>query len=120
VKEANREVLDRGSLGELLVTRARQSSDRRLVIDAGAGLVGAAVLAILRPPFWVSLTALAFCLGAFGLWGILDREATESVSHGAQRRIVAWSRLVVAIAGGLAAAVFGISLFFSMLGQWIS
>jgi len=33
MKEANREVLDQGSLPELLAGRARRSSDRRLAAD---------------------------------------------------------------------------------------
>lgn len=118
MKEANREVLDRGSLPDLLVARARQASDRRLAIDAAAGLAGSALLAVLRPPLWLPLTALAFCLGAFGLWGILDREAGDSGNT--PRPIIIWSRSAIAVAGGVAAAVFGFGLFFALLGQWIS
>lgn len=117
MKEANREVLDRGSLAELLAARARQASDRRLAADAAAGLIGAATFAVLRPPLWVPLAALSFCLGAFGAWGILDREAADS---GRNARIIAWSRTAIAVAGGIGAAIFGFSLFFALLGQWIS
>lgn len=116
MKEANREVLDRGSLPELLVARARLASDRRLVLNAVVGLVGASGSAILRPPLWMPLTALAFCLSAYGIWGILDREVADET----QRRGLRLARDTVAVMGAVAAAVFGISLLFAMLGRQIS
>ena len=122
MKEANREVLDRGSLAEFLAHRARQASDLRLVVDAAAGFVIAVLIAILRPPVWVPLAAFAFALGAFGAWGILDRETSDpaSASGGGRRRILVASRAFVGALGVLAAVVGGISLFFGLLGRWIS
>ena len=121
MKEANREVLDRGTLPDLLAQRARSASDKRLVVDAAVGLVGMATIAVLRPPLWVPLASLAFCLGAFGIWGILDRETLDASSHsGGRRRFLTGARAFAAALGGLAAAVFGVSLFFALLGQWIS
>ena len=120
MKEANREVLDRGSLAELLTHRARQASDLRLVIDTAAGFVVAVVIAILRPPLWVPLAALAFALGAFGAWGILDRESTDPASMTGRRRVIVASRTIVGALGALAAVVGGVSLFFGLLGTWIS
>ncbi len=120
MKQANREVLDRGSLPDVLVQRARNASDKRLVADAAVGLVVATAVVVLRPPLWIPLAALAFCLGAFGIWGILDRE-TADVSNGSRRsRLLLSARAIIAALGGAAAAVFGVSLFFSLLGQWIS
>ena len=117
MKEANRDVLDRGSLPELLVSRARQSSDRRLAVDAAIGIVLAAVVAILRPPLWIPLTALAACLGAYGAWGILDRELADA---GVGKRALSIGRGFVAALGTAAALLFGISLFFALLGPLIS
>jgi len=117
MKEANRDVLDRGSLPEILVSRARQSSDRRLAVDAAIGIVLAAVVAILRPPLWIPLTALATCLGAYGAWGILDRELADAATA---KRALAVGRGLVAVMGAAAALLFGVSLFFGLLGQWIS
>jgi hypothetical protein len=119
MKEANREVLDRGSLPELLARRARNASDKRLVLDAAIGFVVAATLAVLRPPLWISLAALAFSLGAFGVWGILDREASDETA-GTRIRLLTGARAVAAVAGGVSAALFGVSFFFALLGQWIS
>jgi hypothetical protein len=119
MKEANREVLDRGSLPELLVQRARNASDKRLVLDATVGLVVAAAVSVLRPPLWIPLAALALSLGAFGIWGILDREAAD-LQNTKRARFLSVARVAAAVFGGASAAVFGVSLFFALLGQWIS
>ena len=120
MKEANRDVLDRGSLAELLTQRARQASDQRLVIDAAVGFVVAAVVAAFRPPLWLPLAALAFALGAFGAWGILDRESADVTSVTGRRRVIIASRAVVGALGIIAAVLAGVSLFFGLLGTWIS
>lgn len=120
MKEANRDVLDRGSLPQMLAQRARQASDRRLALDAALGLIAAAGLSVLRPPLWIPLSALAFCLGAFGVWGILDREAVDAGDSGNRARILSWARGGVALIGGAAAVLFGITLFFALLGRIIS
>jgi hypothetical protein len=120
MKEANREVLDRGSLPQMLAHRARQASDRRLALDAALGLIAAAGFAVLRPPLWIPLTALAICLGAFGVWGILDRELVDSAGAENRVRVFAWARSGVALTGGAAAIVFGVTLFFALLGPIIS
>lgn len=120
MKEANRDVLDRGSLPELLVQRARRASDKRLVVDAAVGLIAAALVATLRPPLWVPLAALGFALGAFGIWGILDREAADAALSGQHTRSVTLARAVIAILGVLAIALFAVTFFFSMLGPMIS
>ena len=120
MKEANREVLDRGSLPQMLAHRARQASDRRLALDAAIGLIAAAGFAVLRPPLWIPLTALAICLGAFGVWGILDRELVDATGAERRARVISWARGTVAGLGGIAAVVFGVSLFFALLGPIIS
>ena len=120
MKEANREVLDRGSLADLLVQRARSSSDKRLVVDAAVGLVGTASVVVLRPPLWIPLASLAFCLGAFGVWGILDRETQDASGASGRTRLLHAARAFFAALGAAAAAIFGVSLFFALLGQWIS
>ena len=120
MKDANRDVLDRGSLTEVLTQRARQASDLRLVLNAAAGFVVAALVMVFRPPLWLPLTALGFALGAFGVWGILDREAADD-THGARRRRTAVvTRAIVGVLGTVAALLGGVSLFFGLLGTWIS
>jgi hypothetical protein len=120
MKEANRDVLDRGSLADVLTQRARQASDARLVVDAAVGFVVAAAVAAFRPPFWLPIAALAFALGAFGAWGILDRESTDPSSVTSRRRVIMTSRTIVGALGIIAAVIGGVSLFFGLLGTWIS
>lgn len=120
MKDANREVLDRGSLAELLTQRARQASDLRLVLDAAVGFIIAALLAAFQPPLWLPLSALAFALGAFGAWGILDRESTDLTPADRRRRAIVASRALVGALGTMAAVFGGVSLFFRLLGTWIS
>ena len=119
MKEANRDVLDQGSLPQLLLQRVRHTSDRRLVIDAALGLTIAALVAILRPPFWMQFAALGACLGAFGLWGILDREASDA-DNTRQAKVLVFARNAIGISGAAVAVFFGVTLFFRLLGTWIS
>jgi hypothetical protein len=119
MKEANREVLDGGSLPELLAGRARQSSDRRLAADAAIGVVVASALAVLRPPLWFPLAALAATLAAYGAWGILDREVRDAGSP-SRTRLLQWARVIVALLGAAAAMTFGLTLFGALLGPIIS
>ena len=120
MKEANREVLDAGSLPHLLVHRARHTSDRRLAIDAASGITVAAAVTILRPPFWVPLAALALCLGMYGIWGILDRELGDVDQVTSRTRLLAFARGFVGILGVAVAVIFGITVLFGMLGPLIS
>ena len=119
MKEANREVLDRGSLPELLAGRARQSSDRRLAADVAIGVIIASAVAVLRPPLWLPLAALATSLGAYGAWGILDREMRDA-GGASSMRLLPWVRAMVAFLGAAAAMTFGVTLFFALLGTIIS
>ena len=118
MNERNQEVFDRGSLPEMLAQRARQSSDKRLAIDVAAGLIVAATLAILRPPLWVPFAGFALCLGAYGLWGILDREIGEARSAPGRGKSLSVARALVAFVGAAAAVLSGLMLFFSLLGVW--
>ena len=120
MSDANRDVFDRGSLVAFLAQRARQASDLRLVLDAAAGFVIAVALLFFRPPLWLPLSALAFSLGAFGVWGILDREASYLSPGATPRRAVSVARALVAALGAVAVVLGGLSLFFALLGHWQS
>ena len=110
---------DERSLGAFLVARARRTSDVRLATDAGGGLVVALVCALLRPPFWVSLTALATAFAAYGAWAILDRELSDESGRrtAAHRRLLIAARAIAGMLGVLAAVAAGLTLFFSALGE---
>lgn len=101
MKASDQDVIDRGSLPQLLANRARLASDRKLVVNAATGLVAAVSTAILRPPLWIPLFLFACCVGAYGLWGILDREIGEVKPS--SKRVLIVARGVVAAAGTLAA-----------------
>jgi hypothetical protein len=116
--EANSEVFDRGSLPELLANRARQATDRRLALDAAIGLVWAGAVAVFRPPLWVPLCALAMALAAFGVWGIMDREAHDAT--GTRATLLHSACATVALLGAISVTVFGVTLFFALLGPIIS
>jgi hypothetical protein len=120
MKDANHDVLDRGSLAQLLRQRARHTSDRRLAIDAALGVTAAAALAVLRPPFWLPLVALALSLGSFGLWGIVDRELSDAEDQTRRARVLVFVRGLVGVFGAAVAALFGVTAFFGLLGTWIS
>lgn len=115
---AGRDVLDQGSLPALLANRARQASDRRLVLDAAAGVLAATTVLIFRPPLWISLAPLAAAFAMFGVWGILDRELQEP--HASPRRLLRAARGTVLTVGTLAGVFGAITLFFATLGLWKS
>jgi hypothetical protein len=119
VNEANREVFDAGSLPAFLVQRARAASDRRLAIEASAGIAAAVAATILRPPFWFPAAACGVSVGCFGLWGVLDREIRERVEGASPRGLVV-ARLASAILGAASALAAGLTFFFGTLGTWIS
>lgn len=111
-----------GGIAEFLSARARRASDSRLAVDAGAGLVGLLAALYWRPPGWIALASTAVGLGAFGTWGIADRELRERQSAG-QRSFTAMLRLarvVAAAAGAMAVFVFLFALVGVALGRWIS
>jgi len=118
VGDTRHDALDQGSLPALLASRARQASDRRLVVDAAAGVVLATLVIIFRPPLWISLGPLAMAFAMFGVWGILDRELHESGAG--PHRVLRAARGAVLALGSLAGVFGAITLFFSTLGLWKS
>ena len=110
------------SLAEFLVARARSASDGRLVLDVVVGALIALGMGMWRPNGWISLTAGALCLVAFGFWGIADRELRERASHSppAIVFVLRTVRAAAALAGALAAATALFAGLGVALGTWIS
>jgi hypothetical protein len=110
---------DERTLGTFLVARARSASDVRLAGDAGGGLIAAVAIALLRPPLWPVLLAIAITFAAYGTWAILDRElASEAVAHSTgRRRLLEAGRAATAALGVVAVVVGGLLLFFVVLGD---
>lgn len=120
MNDATNDVLDGGTLPALLARRARQASDHRLATEAAAGLVLAAAVAVLQPPLWLPIGLAAACLGLFGAWGILDREAAEAPAGSRRARLLAAAKVLVSVAGTLSAIGFGLSFLASAIGPIIS
>jgi len=59
-----------------LAERARHSSDGALVLAAAAGVVAVTVLVLWQPAWWALLMPV-LAVGAFGAWGVAEREAAE-------------------------------------------
>ena len=122
MKEANREVLDRGSLPEMLVNRARQSSDRRAGDQTRQRDCSSAVSIAQysgrrsgsrwrRSPSPRRVTAL---------WGILDREVAEvKPSIRGARVCLPWARGSWPLLGA-ARQFFGLPCSLRLLGPMIS
>src|SRR5215207_3603857 len=60
-----------------LTSRARATSDGRLVLAVILGLATTIVIALWRPPAWLILGCVGVGTAAFGAWGIADRELAE-------------------------------------------
>ncbi len=108
-------------LGEFLKHRARRASDRRLAADTAVGVIVAAGALIWRPAGWAQLVLAAVCIGAFGTWGIVDRELLErAVTSGTSSRSLRFGRGAAAAVGGTAALMLLLSLFALAVGTWKS
>lgn len=112
------------SLPELLAAVARRASDAHLRAMAVVGTGGALTLgAIMGRPGW-TVAAAALAIGAYGAWGIADRELTARVSQpGGSRRVERLVRAARAIAGVVAlfASVSALAVvFIPLLGYWKS
>jgi hypothetical protein len=109
------------NLAQLLVERARRSTDDRLVIDAIGGLVAGIASVFWHGRAWYFLFAAAVCFFAFGIWGITDRELGDTKDTDARRRALLQAiRLVSAILGFSAVAFTLLLLLGVALGRVIS
>lgn len=109
-------------LRDVLVTRARASSDARLAADVAGGLIVLVGITAWRPTGWPFVACAALCFAAFGAWGIVDRELSapnETRAHW-RVRLLAAGRAVAAALGFLAAAVLLVQVLGLALGTWIS
>ena len=112
---------------QVLAARARRASDGRLALDASVGVVALLSLPFVRPLLW-GLVLPFVVVGAYGLWGIADRELTAEHSAppapdaqpSRKRGVLVFLRRL-ALVVGTGAAVVGAALFMVMvLGDFIS
>jgi hypothetical protein len=104
------------TLFELLTALLQRVSDGQLVAACATGLAGVAVIVLLRPSWW-RLALPLIVLGAFGAWGIAERERN---ARGARRVAAALVRVVAILAAGAAAFATVIAVMSVALGTWIS
>lgn len=108
------------TLPELLASRARHSSDGRLVADVIFGSAFATSALLWRPSAWLVLVSAACCFAAFGAWGITDRILGEQDKPERWTRLLRAGRVAAVVVGTIAALAFIFSLWGLALGTWIS
>lgn len=102
-----------------LAARGRSASDGRLALNAGGGLIVAALALAVRPPAWPLLVPAATCFLAYGAWGIADRALHERApgAHGVRPlQALRATAVVLGILSVLATA--GVTMGF-VLSNWI-
>ena len=88
-----------------LAERARRTSDGALTAAAAVGVLAVLGLVLGRPAWWTLVTPLV-AVGAFGVWGTLERERVATEHDSPARAIVAgqWAAVVVGTGALLVAA----------------
>jgi hypothetical protein len=109
------------SLYAMLAARARRASDAMLATLAGTGGVAAVALIAMRPAWWAFALPLVSA-GAFGLWGILERETAERGAMRSARydRAIGVAQWVAVAVGTVCAIVTLFAVLGIMLGTIIS
>lgn len=93
------------------ITRwARQASVTLLRLLGGIGTLGALVMVTVDWRAW-PLGALLLSIGMVGMWGLVDQRSTNP-----RQRTILLLEALLAIVGGLAAALAGLGLLFWLLG----
>lgn len=101
-----------------LAAKARRSSDGALVAEGAVGALLLAALLAWRPSWWqYALAPLA--IGAFGLWGIADRELAEATTAPRRRALLA-ARWIAAALGTLFVLASAFRILGALVGTVIS
>ncbi|HZO17544.1 MAG TPA: hypothetical protein VFB46_01060 [Gemmatimonadaceae bacterium] len=107
------------TLAALLAARARRASDGRLALNAGGGLLAAALALALRPPVWPLVIAAGSCFFAYGAWGITDRALHERAADAREAGPLRVLRGAAVVVGILSALAVGGLVMAVALGNWI-
>ena len=108
------------SLADFLARRARTASDARLIVDAVVGFVVAISALLAQGPAWYLFSSAGICFVSFGVWGMIDREIGERVSTSRAVRLLEIARIITAIVGFTAFAIFLIRALGIAIGRVIS
>lgn len=100
-----------------LAARARRSSDGALALATGVGCAYLAALVAWHPSWWSFIVA-PVAIGAFGLWGIADRELAGS--DATRRRLLVAARALAAAIGTLAVLMSLFRILGALIGTVIS
>jgi hypothetical protein len=114
--------LERPSLLAMIASRARRASDGGLAACAGAGIIALAVLAAVRPR-WGAWLFPVIALGAYGAWGIADRELISRralAPHSRATAALLVARWIAAALGTVAAVTAAIWIMLLALGTMVS
>ncbi len=109
------------NLDATLATRARGASDAMLAALTAIGGLWTVALTATRPRWWM-YALLPVVIGAFGMWGILERAIAE---RGAERtvryeRIVSAGQIIAIAVGSIAALVTAFAVLGFLMGPFIS
>ena len=110
------------TLAEILSSRVRRATPRRLTTNIIGGLLFAGTLYWLRPKGWLIFFAASICLAAYGCWGFADREVPKSLLVVPQRMHIVW-RIARGVAGLIGVLAFATALVVFLgfaLGRMIS
>ncbi|HEX8850559.1 MAG TPA: hypothetical protein VF761_13590 [Gemmatimonadaceae bacterium] len=100
-----------------LAARARRSSDGALALAAAIGCAYLAALVALHPSWW-SFVVAPIAIGAYGLWGIADRELVAG--DATRRRLLLAARALAAAIGTLAVLTSVFRILGALIGTVIS
>lgn len=101
-----------------LAAKARTSSDGALVAAAAAGALWVALLLVVRPAWWQFVVAPA-AVGAYGVWGVADRELADAPAP-ARRRLLRAACAAAAVLGTAAVALTAFRVLGALVGTVIS
>lgn len=115
-----------GDLRALWCSTARRATDAQLVVCVALALVAAigfgvgAFVDMRRTSGWWPLMLLALLAGAFGAWGIADRELHDGTPSPTPRRVLEAMRWGAGVAAGVVAALATLGILRFTIGTWIS
>ena len=109
------------SLYALLAARARGASDAMLASLTAIGGVSIVAIAAMRPRWWM-YALLPVVVGAFGLWGILERALAERGVDRSVRyeRLVSATQMIAIAIGSVAALITAFAVLGILMGPFIN
>ena len=114
-----------GDLRDVWSSAARRASDTQLAACVALAIVAALafgvglLISVRRTLPWWPLVLPALLAGTFGVWGIADRELSDSTRRSSQRAL-AVTKVCSTVAAGVVAALAAMGFLLLTIGTWIS